>query len=125
MKFVRDEIWSQLGPDALVVTAEELFERLQNRPRAIKAALLDQFVVAGIGNIYADESLFQSGIHPLRKAKSIHFVEFGRMVEKIHSILKKSIRGGGSTIQDHTNALGVPVPFKMRIWFMGVVKSRV
>lgn len=112
MKFVRDEIWSKLGPDALVVTAQKLFERLKNRPRAIKAALLDQSIIAGVGNIYADESLFQSGIHPLRKAQSITLGELVLLVKKLRSILKKSIHGGGSTIQDHASAMGIPGSFQ-------------
>ena len=106
MSLVRKNAWSKLGPDALVISNEELFERLKNRRCAIKAALLNQSIVAGVGNIYADESLFESQIHPFRKAHSITLRELAELTRKLQSILKKSIRGGGSTIQNHADALG-------------------
>lgn len=112
MKTVREKIWSKLGPDALVVTAMNLSQSFKNKKRSIKAALLDQKVVAGIGNIYADESLFQSKIHPLRKANSITFQELEFFIRKLRLILNRSIKNGGSTIQDHTSALGTAGTFQ-------------
>ena len=106
MQVVREIAWSKLGPDALEISPDALFQNVQNRRCAVKAALLNQSVVAGVGNIYADESLFQSRIHPLRKANSISFSEISNLVKQIQIILKNSIRGGGSTIQNHANALG-------------------
>ncbi|MCE9619718.1 MAG: bifunctional DNA-formamidopyrimidine glycosylase/DNA-(apurinic or apyrimidinic site) lyase [Planctomycetes bacterium] len=108
------ERWSDLGPDALAVTAKQLQEKFKNGKRAVKAALLDQSVTAGVGNIYADESLFQSGIHPLRTCGTLSLKELERLVVRLRIILKASIRGGGSTIQDHSNASGKAGTYQSR-----------
>lgn len=108
MATVQSECWSSLGPDALVITAKELFETFKGRKRAIKSALLDQSITAGIGNIYADETLFQAKIHPLRQAKSLRMDELNVLVSRLQIILNGSIQEGGSTIQDHQDASGRP-----------------
>ncbi len=106
MQIVRNSVWSKLGPDAIAITAEQLRLNLLDRKFSIKAALLNQSILAGVGNIYADESLFQTRIHPLRKANSLSFLEIKKLVHNLQIILKSSIHGGGSTIQDHRDALG-------------------
>ena len=103
---IRDDIWSSLGPDALCVDADDLLQRFKNKKRSIKASLLDQANIAGVGNIYADETLFQSGIHPLRNAGSISLPELEKMIKRLRVILNRSIQGGGSSIQDHQDACG-------------------
>jgi len=103
---IRNDIWSTLGLDALCITADDLLQKFKNKKRSIKASLLDQACVAGVGNIYADETLFQSGIHPLRNAGSISLTELEKMIKRLRIILKRSIQGGGSSIQDHQDACG-------------------
>jgi formamidopyrimidine-DNA glycosylase len=97
---------SNFGPDALLVDAKELAERLASSRRSIKAALLDQSVVAGIGNIYADESLHRARIHPLRRCCRLQDEEYRRLALAIRGVLAEAIRAGGSTIRDYFDATG-------------------
>jgi formamidopyrimidine-DNA glycosylase len=104
--------WSALGPDALhskpAVLARHLAQVLAGRLRPVKAALLDQTVVAGIGNIYADESLFAARIHPLRPAATIRASEWDRLAQAIGKILARAADEGGSTLRDYRDAFGRP-----------------
>jgi formamidopyrimidine-DNA glycosylase len=81
-----------LGPDALEVGKLELASRLGGHDRAIKTVLLDQRVMAGIGNLYADEVLFQSRIHPLRLASGLSVKETGAVFRNVRKVLLASIR---------------------------------
>jgi formamidopyrimidine-DNA glycosylase len=99
---------AELGPEPLEqLTAEILQAALKNRKQVIKTALLDQRIVAGIGNIYADESLFLSGINPLRPAGSLKKIELIKLTETIQAVLTRAIEAGGTTFSDYTNAEGV------------------
>ena len=103
---VKAACWSQLGPDALDVQAGQLVERLAGTRRAIKSALLDQSVVAGIGNIYVDESLFRARVHPCLRADRLDGTGVKRLAACIRAVLGKAVELGGSTIQDHRTADG-------------------
>lgn len=92
-----------LGPD---FTGAVLAGRLAGRGTAIKTVLLDQRVVAGIGNIYACEALFVAGIDPLRPADSLTGAECGRLVAAIRDVLARAIAAGGSSLRDHVQADG-------------------
>jgi formamidopyrimidine-DNA glycosylase len=85
------------GPDALAIAAAQLKERLARTSRGIKPALMDQKVLAGIGNIYADEILFRARIHPTRVASSLSGPEVGRIHEAIGTILARAIAAEGSS----------------------------
>ncbi|MEN9936131.1 MAG: hypothetical protein RLZZ387_2710 [Chloroflexota bacterium] len=87
-------------------TPEELARRLGGRRRAIKPLLLDQAVVAGIGNIYADEALWRAGIHPLRPADTLGAEELARLHAAIQAALRDGLDNGGSTLRDYRNAYG-------------------
>jgi len=76
------------------------------RTKSIKAILLDQTIVAGIGNIYADESLYSSGISPFREARTIKKDELIKLKESIVTVLKKSIGSGGTTFSDFRDLEG-------------------
>jgi formamidopyrimidine-DNA glycosylase len=102
----RSACWRGLGPDALEIDAVRLGVALAGSRRAIKAALLDQSVTAGIGNIYADESLFRARIHPLTPARRLGASDLQRLVRAIRTVLAKAVELGGSTIQDHRTADG-------------------
>ncbi|MBX3365046.1 MAG: bifunctional DNA-formamidopyrimidine glycosylase/DNA-(apurinic or apyrimidinic site) lyase [Phycisphaeraceae bacterium] len=102
------ERWHALGPDALAVGCDDLYARLKGSARAIKAALLDQGVIAGVGNIYADESLHAAGIHPRRMAGKLTHAECGRLADAIRSVLGHAITRGGSTFRDYVDAQGNP-----------------
>ncbi len=88
--------WARLGPDALEVSARELLARLQRTRRTLKAALLDQTVVAGLGNIYVDESLFRARLSPERRAETLE--DARGLVGAIRRTLREAIEAGGSTL---------------------------
>lgn len=90
-----------LGDDALSVTGDLLFSATRKKRAAIKAVLLDQSLIAGCGNIYADESLFLAGVRPGRAAGRVTRVECGRIAEALRRVLERSIESGGSTISDY------------------------
>ncbi len=91
-----------LGPEPLGrgYTAGRLRESLSGRKGPIKAVLLDQKVVAGLGNIYTDEALFRSGIHPLRPASSITQAEAEKLVKSVREVLREAIRCRGTSAAD-------------------------
>jgi len=101
------ELQQRLGPDALEIKVDEWTQRLMKTSRPIKVALLDQSLVAGIGNLYASEILHRSGISPKRKASRLRMSEINKMAEATLQILSTAIRYEGSTLNDGTyrNAL--------------------
>jgi formamidopyrimidine-DNA glycosylase len=88
-------------------TPEYLMSRAMKIPsRKIKQFLTDQTIIAGIGNIYADESLFDARISPLRKVKDIHLSEWKKLIQSILMVLEKAIKYGGTTDSDYVDAEG-------------------
>jgi formamidopyrimidine-DNA glycosylase len=96
----------RMGPEPLTMTAAQLADKLSRTKRAVKNALMDQRVVAGLGNIYVDESLFAAGIHPLRRADRLKPDEVARLTKSIKTILKRAIRHRGSSLRDYVDAEG-------------------
>ncbi|HEY5347684.1 MAG TPA: bifunctional DNA-formamidopyrimidine glycosylase/DNA-(apurinic or apyrimidinic site) lyase [Rhizomicrobium sp.] len=92
-----------LGPD---FTAAHLAAALKGKKTPIKSALLDQRVVAGLGNIYVCEALFRSGISPRRLAKSLSPARIAPLVKEIKAVLKEGIKAGGSSLRDHRRTDG-------------------
>jgi formamidopyrimidine-DNA glycosylase len=97
----RSERLDRLGTDALVVTGEALFEATRGRTAAIKTLLLDQAIVAGTGNIYADEALFLAGVRPTRRAGRVTRTECDRIAAGLRQVMLRSIETGGSSISDY------------------------
>ena len=95
-----------LGPEPLDITPEELKRRLAGRNAAIKLLLLDQRIIAGLGNIYVCEALYRAGIHPTRAGGSISRERFERLVPAIHEVLAEAIAAGGSTLRDFASPDG-------------------
>jgi formamidopyrimidine-DNA glycosylase len=100
--------WSLLGPDALSITGPELAAALEGSRRAVKAALLDQRAIAGVGNIYADEALFRARIRPDRLCTTLGRRDFSRLAAAVRRSLEVAIEAGGSTLRDYTTATGGP-----------------
>jgi formamidopyrimidine-DNA glycosylase len=96
-------ITHKLGAEPLEAhfTAETLARLLRKRQAPIKALLLDQSLIAGVGNMYADEALFLSRIHPLRKASSLSHQEIQKLHQAIQSVLKKAIASKGASIDTY------------------------
>jgi len=92
-----------LGPEPLdrAFTGAVLAGALKGKRTSIKAALLDQRVVAGIGNIYACEALFHSGVSPKRSAHTVQGERADRLVAAIKKVLNQAIKAGGSSLRDH------------------------
>ena len=110
---LRSTRWSALGPDALTVGGRALHARLGHTARPVKAALLDQSVIAGVGNIYADEALFLSRIHPATRSEDLDATDAARLARAIRGVLRQSIGAGGSTLRDYADAAGAPGKFQL------------
>jgi len=103
------DFMKKVGPEPLDAdfTALEFSERFKRRAKtSIKAALLDQTVVAGVGNIYADESLWGAKIHPKRLVNTITPVEFELLYTELRAVMNLAIEKGGSTDKNYVNAEG-------------------
>jgi len=100
--------FKSLGPEPLedTFTSQVLSARLAGRKTPIKAALLDQKTLVGVGNIYACEALFLAGISPRRSAHTVKGERADRLVEAIKRVLLRSIEDGGSTLRDHVQPGG-------------------
>ena len=82
------------------------FAEVCNRARQIKALLLDQSAIAGLGNIYCDEALFLAKVHPLTLACHLTAGQRRRLLRSIHDVLIRAIKAGGSTLRDYRTATG-------------------
>lgn len=103
---VRQEEFRGPGAEPLSIALED-FARLFHRSKApIKAALLNQKLLAGVGNIYADESLFRAGIRPRRRAHTLTRDELKRLHAGVQQVLKEAIAAGGSSVSDYVDADG-------------------
>ena len=116
-----EELLAKLGPEPLsaAFTPLELFNRLQGRRPAIKTLLLDQRVLAGLGNIYADEALFAAGINPRRPASTLTQADCNRLHMAIRQTLATAIREGGSSLggsalTNYRRPIGVQGRFQQR-----------
>ena len=103
---VADPRLEKLGVDALAATGKMLFEAARARKIPIKTLLLDQGVIAGIGNIYADEALFLAKVRPGRSARRITARECDLIVAAAKKVMKRSIATGGSSISDYVTPDG-------------------
>lgn len=99
---------ASLGPEPLAddYTASDLYRALGRTRRIVKTALLDQTLVAGIGNIYADEALFRAGIHPERPAHTLAAAECERLHQALRQVLTAAIANRGTTFAHFRNAAG-------------------
>ncbi len=97
---------SKVGPDALAIEFEDFFSRMKARRGAVKALLLNQSFVAGVGNIYADESLFAARIHPLAKPWRLSRTRARVLFESLTEVLALAIEHRGSSISDYVDGAG-------------------
>jgi formamidopyrimidine-DNA glycosylase len=97
---------AKLGPEPLEVPFEDFAAALKRRKTRIKALLLNQSFLRGLGNIYADEALFRAGIHPLALPSRLRRDRAWRLYEAIIAVLTEAIAAGGSSISDYVDAHG-------------------
>ena len=102
-----EEGYAGPGVEPTTVTPEAFRALFRGRKLAIKAALLNQSLLHGIGNIYADEALFRSGIRPRRAAGRLSRTELGRLHRSLQEVLARAIEMGGSSVSDYVDATGV------------------
>ena len=110
-----------LGPEPLSddFNGEYLFERSRKRTSAIKTFIMDQKIVVGVGNIYASESLFLSGINPKKAAGKISKAKYQELVIAIKQVLAKAIEDGGTTLKDFVGSDGKPGYFAQQLRVYG------
>lgn len=98
----------KLGPEPLseVFCADYLYARLKTQKRAVKLALMDNAVVVGVGNIYANESLFRAAVSPKRPACRVKKKECAVLVDAVKAVLRRAIETGGSTLKDFVDSNG-------------------
>ncbi|WP_045222202.1 bifunctional DNA-formamidopyrimidine glycosylase/DNA-(apurinic or apyrimidinic site) lyase [Desulfonatronum thioautotrophicum] len=101
-----------LGPEPLELSPEQFARQIRGKTGRIKALLLDQRIIAGIGNIYADESLFRAGIHPATPANQLTPMQQSQLLAAIQSVLQEAIAAGGSSIRDYRTAAGLVGTFQ-------------
>ncbi|MCR5700344.1 MAG: bifunctional DNA-formamidopyrimidine glycosylase/DNA-(apurinic or apyrimidinic site) lyase [Candidatus Saccharibacteria bacterium] len=102
-----DAFIRKLAKEPWKMTSEELYQKLQRRKNsAVKSVILDQTVISGLGNIYADEALYQAKIHPARKAGDLSKKEAATLLEAASRVMDKSIELGGSTMRNYVKADG-------------------
>lgn len=111
----------KLGPDALELTPERLLGIVSKTKRRIKVVLMDQRVVAGIGNIYADEILFDARIAPARPAETLDRAAVRRLCRSTAKVLRRAIEHQGTSIRDYVTAHGVPGEFQKLLRVYGRV----
>lgn len=112
---------ANLGPEPLSekFNEEYLQQKLAKQKRAIKLAIMDNHTVVGVGNIYANEALFRSGIHPAAAAMSLNKIQVNALTIAIKQILEEAINAGGSTLRDFVNSAGNSGYFQLQHYVYG------
>ena len=108
------EFTNPLGKEPLEISAEEFCQRLGSRRARVKALLLDQKILGGVGNIYADESLFRARLHPARIAQNLTKKELLALHGAVRRVLQEAIRSRGSSISDYVDSEGKRGNFQLR-----------
>ncbi|MFO7595920.1 MAG: bifunctional DNA-formamidopyrimidine glycosylase/DNA-(apurinic or apyrimidinic site) lyase [Desulfocurvibacter africanus] len=111
--------FAALGPEPLEIGEKDFVALFKGRKAGMKALLLDQEVIAGIGNIYADESLFRSGIHPRTKAADVPEAKLRSLHKELQAVLRQAIAENGSTFSDYRTAQGDAGAFQNRFLVYG------
>ncbi len=96
-----------------------LYQRAQSKTLAVKNFIMDQKIVVGVGNIYANEALFIAKIHPQTPAKGVSLSSYEALVKAIKDILRKAIKQGGTTLKDFLNSEGKPGYFSQHLYVYG------
>jgi len=110
-----DAILARLGPDAQRITAEQFFAAMQGRQGAIKSWLMNQQLLAGLGNIYADEALFEARIHPLSQPGRVGEEAAQRLFRAVRKVLDRAVALQGTSFRDYVDIEGRPGNFLPRL----------
>ena len=121
----KHQLLATLGPEPLdekQFNADYLYKKSRKRRVSIKEFIMNAKIVVGVGNIYASEALFVSGIHPRRAAGNISFPRYQRLVEAIREVLSEALMHGGTTLRDFTREDGRPGYFRHELQVYGRTK---
>ena len=112
---------ARLGPEPLErdFDAPRLYAATRNKTAAIKLVIMDNHIVVGVGNIYANEALFRAGIRPQLAAGKLSLPRCERLVQEIKATLKEAVKLGGSTLRDFVDSNGHPGYFQQHYWVYG------
>ena len=110
---------AELGPEPLEISALEFAERLKARTTRLKALLLNQEFLRGLGNIYADEALFRARLHPERSARTVGPRKVGDLHAAIQSVLRDAIAAGGTSINNYVDSMGSQGYFQLHTQVYG------
>ena len=112
---------ASLGPEPFSTQfdADYLYRSMRKRSAAVKLALMDNHLVVGVGNIYANEALFRAGIRPTRPANRIALARVERLVAAVRETLNDAIAKGGSTLRDYVDSDGEPGYFQLDYFVYG------
>lgn len=127
---IQDKLIAGLGPEPLILPGLEyprvqpfdgayLYARSRGKKAPVKTFIMDNHVVVGVGNIYANEALFMAGIRPTREAGAISLVRYKRLAEAIIEVLSRAIEQGGTTLRDFVGGDGKPGYFKQELQVYG------
>lgn len=111
---IRGEQFEAGGAEPLDVDLETFIRLFRGRKTPIKSALLNQKLLRGVGNIYADEALFRAGIRPRRRASTITRAQFQKLYGTVQQVLKEAIEAGGSSVNDYVDSNGDPGSFQFQ-----------
>jgi formamidopyrimidine-DNA glycosylase len=106
LQVLEEGAFAAAGDEPIAGDPERFVQLFKGRKTPIKSALLNQRLLSGIGNIYADESLFRAGVRPRRQAARMTRAELLRLYEAIQQVLKEAIKAGGSSVSDYVDASG-------------------
>lgn len=115
------KLLASLGPEPHtdLFTGQRLFQLSRGKTQSVKTFIMNNAVVVGVGNIYANESLFQAGIDPRRAAGKISKARYEQLAERIKAVLAKAIEQGGTTLRDFVGGDGKPGYFKQELQVYG------
>jgi formamidopyrimidine-DNA glycosylase len=110
-----EAVFGRLGPDAQRVTEEQFLSAMRARRGAIKSWLMNQQLLAGLGNIYADESLFVAGIHPLAQPGRVSAPKGRRLFKAVRKVLEHAVKLQGTSFRDYVDIEGRPGNYEQRL----------
>ena len=109
------DFFSDVGPDPLEISAATFVKLVEGRRSPVKNLLLNQKLVSGVGNIYANEALYLAKVHPLRPACKLNLSERRNLFLTLRRVLREAIRSNGTTIADYRTSDGVPGSYQNRL----------
>ena len=111
-----DEVMGALGPDAQLVTEAQFRSAMRDRKGAIKSWLMNQSLVAGLGNIYADEALFAARLHPLAPSGRVSARKAHQLYLAVRKVLQRAVRLGGTTFSDYLDVKRARGPLPKQVY---------